>query len=258
MIILKKWKKYTRRNQKETRIYLFILFLLIISFIFSSYFLEKSTFFQDIGSMITKCFIPKNVNYQNATSLQEQSLKEEVAELKNLLDLKENMAGYELIYTTVVNRNQDYWFYNLTVDKGKKDGVEVDMIVVNQDGLVGRVIETHNHTSIVKLISANDSLNKIAVDVVSSDSTYKGILSGYDLVNNKILITSIRSSSDIQEGDTVLTNGIGNLFPSGIMVGTVSEITSDDLGVSKVLKVDSKVDFENLRYLAILKRGNES
>lgn len=257
MILIKR-KKYTKRNQKKTRIYIYTVFILIISLIFSSYFLEKGTFFLDIGSMITKCFVSKNINYQNATSLQEKNLKEEISELKELLNLKETMAGYELIYTTVVNRNQDYWFYNLTVDKGKKDGVEVDMIVVNQDGLVGRVIEVHNHSSVVKLISANDSLNKISVDVVSSDNTYKGILSGYDLINNKILITSIRSNSNIQEDSTVITNGIGNLFPSGIMIGTVSEITTDDLGVSKVLKVDSKVDFENLRYLAILKRGNES
>lgn len=255
---MKKKQKYTKRNQNKIKIYIITIFILIISLIFSSYFLEKGTFFVDIGSMITKCFIPKNINYQNTTSLQEKNLKEEISKLKELLNLKEIMAGYDLIYTTVVNRNQDYWFYNLTVDKGKKDGVEVDMIVVNQDGLVGRVIEVHNNSSVVKLISANDSLNKIAVDIISNDNTYKGILSGYDIVNNKILITSIRSSSNIQIESTVLTNGIGNLFPSGIMVGTVSEITSDDLGVSKVLKVDSKVDFENLRYLAILKRGNDS
>ena len=93
---------------------------------------------------------------------------------------------------------------------------------------------------------------------MSSDKTYKGIISGYNQVDNKILVTSIRSSSNINEGDTVVTNGIGTLFPSGIAVGTVSKISSDDLGVSKVLEIDSEVDFENLRYLAILKRGNAS
>lgn len=251
-------KKKTKRYKKKKRLIIVTVLILIILSILSSSFLFRSTNFQDVGSFFTGIFVPKKIDYKNATSLQEESLKQEVEKLKELLSLKETMAGYNLIYTTVVNRNMDYWFYTVTVDKGKKDGVEVDMIVVNQDGLVGRVIEAHNNSSVIKLISANDSLNKISVDILSNDNTYKGIVSGYDQANDKILVTSIRSSSNINVGDIVVTNGIGTLFPSGIMVGTVSKISSDDLGVSKVLEIDSKVDFENLRYLAILKRGNES
>lgn len=251
-------KKKKKRYKKKQRLIIIIVLALIILSIFSSSFLFRSTEFQDIGSLFSGIFVPKKIDYTNATSLQEKSLKQEVEELKELLSLKETMSGYKMIYTTVINRNMDYWFYTVTVDKGKKDGIEVDMIVVNQDGLVGRVIEVHNNSSVIKLISSNDSLNKISVDIITNDNTYKGIISGYDQTNNKILVTSIRSSSNISEGNSVITNGIGTLFPSGITVGTVSKINSDDLGVSKVLEIDSKVDFENLRYLAILKRGNES
>ena len=152
--MLKKKKKRYKNNQ---RIMMVIVLILIVLSIFSSSFLFKSTGVQDIGNFFTGIFIPKNVDYKNATSLQEESLKEEVEELKELLSLNETMAGYKVIYTTVTNRNMDYWFYTVTVDKGKKDGVEVDMIVVNQDGLVGRVIEVHNNSSVIKLISANDS-----------------------------------------------------------------------------------------------------
>lgn len=251
MIFLKKWK-----NKNKFKLIISITFIFICFVVLYSQFLFRSTFFQDIGGLVTKLFVVKNVNYINTTSLQEENLKNEISELKKLLALKETMAGYEMIYTTIINRNSDYWFYTITVDKGKKDGVEIDMVVINQDGLVGRVVEVYNYSSVIKLISANDSLNKVAVDIVSNDNTYKGIVSGYDISSDKILITSVRSSSDIKIGDKVMTNGIGNLFPSGVVIGTVDEVTSDDLGVSKVLKVDSLVDFENLRYLAILKRGS--
>ena len=255
---MKNKKKYSKKKKLIIKNNILTLLGVIIVFSLFSKFLFKSTFFQDVGSYVTSLFVSKHIDYKNFTSLQEDNLKKEIDELKELLSLNETMAGYEMINTTVVSRNIDYWFYTIIVDKGKKDGVEVDMIVVNQYGLVGRVIEVHNNSSVVKLISANDSLNKIAVDIISKDNTYKGVISGYDLSEDKILITSIRSSSDIYEGDIVMTNGIGNLFPSGIMVGTVSDITTDDLGVSKLLKVTSQVNFENLHYLAILKRGNES
>lgn len=257
MIILKKKYKNYKKNNKKTKITILIC-LLIISFAICNQFFFKSTFFLNIGSTITKVFIPKNIDYKNTTSLQEENLKKEISELENLLSLKNTMSGYEMIYTTVINRNIDYWFYTLTVDKGKKDGVKIDMVVINQDGLVGKVIEVHNNSSVIKLISSNDPQNKVSVDIISGDNIYKGIITGYDLIKKKVLVTSIHSISDIHEKDTIITNGIGNLFPYGITVGTVENITSDDLGVSKVLEVDSKVDFENLRYLAILKRGNDS
>ena len=255
---MKKRKKYYRKNKEKTRTITLSILSLIIILILCSSFLFKSTFFSDIGNLLTGIFISKNIDYKNITSLQEENLKKEIDDLTKLLSLKETMTNYEIITTTVVNRNIDYWFYNLTVDKGKKDGIEIDMIVVNQDGLVGRVVEVNNNSSVIKLISSNDSLNKIAVDIISGENIYKGVISGYDLEEDKLLITSIRSSSEIKIKDKVITNGIGNLFPAGIIIGEVSDITTDDLGVSKLLKVKPSVDFENLRYLAILKRGNDS
>jgi len=252
-------KRKKKNYNKKRNILLIISLILVFSlcfFIYKGRVLSFTTFFQDIGSSITSLFVSKRVDYLNTTSLQEENLKEENEELKEILNLKNTMASYEIIYTTITNRNTDYWFYTVTIDKGKKDGIKEDMVVINEKGLVGRVIEVHPLSSVVKLITANDSMNKISVDITSDDTTYKGIISGYDYTDNYILVTSIRSTSEIKEGDIVTTNGLGTLFPEGIMIGEVKEISNDDLGVSKVLKVKSFVDFENIRYLAVLKRGD--
>lgn len=253
---MRKKRKYYDGKRNLIVISSLVLIFLVCFFVYRGRVLSFTTFFQDIGSSITSLFVSKRVDYLNTTSLQEENLKEENEDLKKLLELKNTMSSYEMIYTTITNRNTDYWFYTVTIDKGKKDGISEDMVVINESGLVGRVIEVHPLSSVVKLITSNDSVNKIAVDITSGENTYKGIISGYDSSNDYILVTSIRSTSDIKEGDIVTTNGLGTLFPEGIMVGEVKEISNDDLGVSKVLKVKSFVDFENIRYLAVLKRGD--
>ena len=70
-----------------------------------------------------------------------------------------------------------------------------------------------------------------------------------------LLVTSIRSTSDIQVGSIVETNGLGEVFPSGIYVGEVVAIINDDLGVSKILKVKPKSSLEDIRYVMVLGRG---
>ena len=248
----KKYKSYRKNN-----IYIIIgsIFILLVFCIFYNYkIIFKTTIFTDIGSSINRLFIPKKIDYQNITSLQERRLKDDINDLKKLLDLKQTATGYKMIFSTITSRNVDYWFYTVTIDKGRKDGISKDMIVINENGLVGRILEVHNHSSIVKLISANDSYNKIAVDIISEEDTYKGVISGYDTDTNSILVTCIRSTSKVKVGDTIETNGIGTLFPNGIIVGTVEKIISDDLGISKVLKVKSNVNFENIRYVAVLKK----
>lgn len=250
-------RKRKKKNKKKNYIILAIILLILLTIFYYSFnnIEASTTFFHDIGSFINSIFISKKVNYLNTTSLKEQAQKEEIIELKNMLNLKETMTSYQMVYATVTSRNNDYWFYTLTIDKGKKDGIKKDMIVINEKGLVGRVIDVNNFSSIIKLITANDSYNKISVNINSDSTTYNGIITGYDINKNLILITCIRSTSNVKIGDNITTNGLGTLFPEGIYIGKVEEILSDDLGVSKVLGVKSEVNFENLKYLAVLKRA---
>ncbi|MDD6223773.1 MAG: rod shape-determining protein MreC [bacterium] len=251
------YRKKRRTLKKFFMVLIVIIFLIGLVFFQRENVLMMSTLFQDVGSEINKLFLPKKIDYTNITSLQEQALEAENEELKKLLSLKTTISSSELVFGLITSRHVDYWFDTVIIDKGQKDGVNVDMVAINDQGLVGKVVASYPHSSKVQLLSANDPNNKIAVDIVGKENTYKGIISGYDFSKNYILVTSIRSTSNIQVGDTVMTNGVGALFPSQIAVGTVEEILTDDLGVSKVLGVSSAVDFENVRYLAILGKENQ-
>ncbi len=253
---MRRYRNIHKKNKGLIVILVLLVSLIGIYFGVKNYsFFGFDSIFQDIGAHVTKLFIPKKISYQKVTSLQEESLKEENQELKKMLDLKTTMAGYDMIFATITERNLDYWFHTLTIDKGKKEGIEKDMIVINPDGLVGKISKVNRHSSVILLTTSIDKNNKTAVSVHDKDNIYNGIITGYDMESNQLLVTSIRSTSDVKIGNTVVTNGLGNLFPSGITVGTVEKISNDDLGVSKILKVSSNVNFENLRYVAVLKRS---
>ena len=66
------------------------------------------------------------------------------------------LSEYTYLNATVVNRNIGYWYNTITIDKGKYNGVEVDMVVVNNDGLIGKVVSTTTFTSDIKLLTTSD------------------------------------------------------------------------------------------------------
>lgn len=74
-------------------------------------------------------------------------MKEENNELKSLLELNKSNNDFSFINASVISRNKSYWFNTLTIDKGKKDGIDLDMVVMNNNGLIGIVSKVTNSTS---------------------------------------------------------------------------------------------------------------
>lgn len=183
-------------------------------------------------------------------------LKKNLEELKQMLDLNKLLVDYQSINATVINRNIGNWYNTITIDKGEKSGIKVNMIAVTNAGLIGKVIKTTYYSSDIKLVTSSDLNIKISVGIVSSKTTY-GLLSGYDRLNRKLLVVDIIDKEDIKEGDKVVTSGLSDAYPKGIIVGTVSKISNDEFGISSVIQVTPAVDFDNIRYVSILKEKDK-
>ena len=97
-------------------------------------------------------------------------LEKELVELKNILELKYTLSEYDTINATVVNRNVGYWYNNLTIDKGLKDGVKEGMAVIVAEGLIGKIESTSNYFSTVRLLTTNEILNKVSVKIELEDN----------------------------------------------------------------------------------------
>ena len=187
-----------------------------------------------------------------------ENLQSEINKLQESLDLNSILSDKVLLNATVVNRNVGYWYDEVTIDKGSNDGIEKNMAVITSKGLIGSVSKVSSNSSTIKLLSNENMSNKISVKIRVSDDQYVfGLISGYSSKNNTYTFEGISENVDIAKGADVVTTGMGDMFPSGIQVGKVTKVTTDNFDLSKVVEVEASVDFDDIDYVTVLKRESE-
>ena len=181
-------------------------------------------------------------------------LRKQLEAMKDELDIKYTINQYEYLNATVISRNISYWYNTITIDKGTYNGVETNMVVVNSDGLIGKVVSTTTFTSDVKLLTTSDTNNKISVAISNGSNKLYGLIKDYNYNTNSLEVEGISNTETVSIGDSVYTSGLGGVFPSGILIGKVTEITTDEYDLAKIINVSPIADFDNINYVAILKR----
>lgn len=193
--------------------------------------------------------IQKNINVH---------LEEEIEQLRKALELNQTLTGYDPVNATVISRNKSYWYQTLTIDKGSKDGLKENMVAITKDGLIGKLQNVTSFSSEIKLITSNDVNNKVSVSIATTEGETDAILSGYDEEKGLVLVSGVDSKVQIEVGDSVTTSGLGGMFPRGIYIGTVEEISNDKYGLSKTLGIKTTQNFNNIHYVTILKEASDA
>lgn len=188
---------------------------------------------------------------------QNENLQNEIDKLKETLELNTILSDKVFLNATVVSRNIGYWYDEITIDKGSKNGIEKGMAVVTSKGLIGQITKVSNYSSTVKLLSNENMSDKISVKIKVGDDYVYGLISMYDSKTNTYTVEGISENVDIEKGADVVTTGMGTVFPSGLMVGTAQKVTTDNFDLSKVVEVKASVDFDDLDYVTVLKRKSE-
>ncbi|MDB4096599.1 rod shape-determining protein MreC [Methylophilaceae bacterium] len=116
----------------------------------------------------------------------------------------------------------------IIINKGKKDGIRQGMPVVNRLGLVGQIYSTYDHTSeVIPLLS-----KKFAVNALQDNGQNNAIIYGD---TEFLVIPYFPSSIDVSPGDTFVTSGLDSVYPSGINIGKVVEVSPEDKQFNKIL-----------------------
>ncbi len=273
---MKKYKyNYNKKTKNKSKIILFcIILLLIIISLFFGFYLKSNTngiikymyypvqFIKDKINMLKNNKDLLKENKELLLTSKEYSivldknkeLQSQIDELKELLELKNIYTDYNIINATVISRNQSYWFNELIIDKGLNNNIKTNMAVVTKDGLIGRINNVYEKTSTVKMITNNDTENKISVAVQGKDGLLHGIITNYDYDKNYIVVTGLTAYDTVEINSEVITTGLG-IFPKGIKVGIVKKIEKDNYNISKILYVEPFQDINNIEYVSIL--GNE-
>jgi rod shape-determining protein MreC len=152
-----------------------------------------------------------------------KGLTEENQRLKALLDFKAQ-SKMVVLPARIIGRDPSVWFDSSIVDRGSLDGVKLNMPVVANGALVGRVTAVSPLTAQVDLITRDKSgLGAVIGEI--GQSTVLGVVSGTskrDLLEMKY----VSGTTDVQVGQSVFTTGQDGIYPPGIKVGDIVQIVS--------------------------------
>lgn len=186
-----------------------------------------------------------------------KELEKEIDDLKEALDLNDTITDYKEINAEVVNRNVGAWYNTLNINKGSKSGIKEGMAVIVNQGLIGKIINVSNFTSTVKLLSTDELSNKISVKIEQDDKSIYGLLTSYNKKKNIYLIEGISDNTEIKNGSKVVTTGLSEIFPSGILVGEVKNVTKDKYDLARAVEVTPSVNFNDINIVTVLDRNSK-
>jgi len=132
------------------------------------------------------------------------------------------------------------------LDQGSRSGVAKGMTVVTPRGLVGQVIEVTPNTSKVLLITDVSS----SVDALVQSNRAKGVVNGWRTAN--LTMIYIPQREKIQTGDRIVTSGLGGVYPSGVLVGMVTDVRQNDVDLFQDALVEPAVDFGRLEEVMVI------
>ncbi|WP_394877384.1 rod shape-determining protein MreC [Mammaliicoccus lentus] len=184
-------------------------------------------------------------------------LEKENKELKKELDMKD-ISQFNPISATVIARSPDQWMNTIIIDKGKKSGMKENMAVITSEGLVGRIKKANQFSSQVELISTSVKTSKLSVDIQQEGENVFGMINRYDEEKGLLVISDIDNKYKIKKGSKVVTNGLGDQLPKGLLVGEVEKVENDEYGLSKVAYIKTSTNIKDLNHVYVANRDPET
>ena len=177
-------------------------------------------------------------------------LQKENYRLREMLDFRERVS-YELLPAQVIARDPSQWFETITISKGYIDGVKKDMAVVTSDGLVGNVAKVSRNSAQVLLLTDSRRAVSALIQRTREPGTV-GIVEGYPEEKGYLRMVNIPPEAKLQPGDTVISAGLGGVFPKGLIIGHLLETGSDQYGLLQQAIIKPAVDFNRLEEVFIV------
>ncbi len=179
-----------------------------------------------------------------------EEFRQENVRLKLLIDTKNQYEEHwDLVSACVVARDYNNWMHSIIVNKGSKTGIKRDMVVVNYQGLVGRVVNVTSNTSEVLLITDSES----AVGALIQTTRVHGILESSLEGEEQLQMVHIPHDAPIPQSAVVITSGLGSIFPKGLRLGYVKNVIPASDGLVKKIMVKPFVDFNSLEEVLIIR-----
>lgn len=180
-----------------------------------------------------------------------EELRQENDRLKELLNYIEDDTQSDRVTARVIGMSQSVWFDVFTINAGRNHGISEDMPVVCADGLIGRVTDVAaTYSKVTSIIDPGSSIS-VMVQRTRDNAMARGLFN--PLNDNQLELYFLPSGGDLVPGDVIVTNGLGGVFPKGITVGTVREVTrATDEPTGRNAIIQPSVDFRYIEEVMVI------
>lgn len=177
-----------------------------------------------------------------------QETQQENLRLRKLLNFQEKFK-LESVVARVIAKDVSTEFRAIRINRGENSGIQKNMAVLTNEGIVGRVLRTTKTTADV--VTILDLLS--AVDAIVERSRARGIVEG--MTDETCALKYVLRTDDIQPNDVLISSGLEGVFPKGVPVGIVSKVNRKTFGITQEVEVRPSVDFSKLEEVLIVTKS---
>ncbi len=210
----------------------------------------NNEFFVDIKNLNSENEQLKQANKELEQQLRElEMIKAENEMLKEYANLTEKYSEYSTIPAYIINRNISNFSEDIVINVGSKDGIEPNMCVISEKGLVGYIVSTTDTTSKVQTIIDTSTSVSATVTTTRDSIVCKGVLDS----DTTLKAVYIPIDATLAIGDKVETSGMGGIYPKGITIGTIKEVINTKNIADRYAVVETAVDFSKIETVLVIK-----
>ena len=169
-------------------------------------------------------------------------LKAENKTLKEYSKLSEKYSEFSTIPAYVIQKDFSNYSKTIVINVGESDGIKTGMTVVAEGGLVGYVVSVEDKSAKVQTIVDTASAVSAVFDNTEKSLVTRGVLDSSDKIKGNYIDNDVV----INEGDKIVTSGIGGIYPKNINIGKVKEIVNTQNKTNRYVYIEPLVDFNNL------------
>ncbi len=208
----------------------------------------NTNFFTNIETLKQENEELKNKNSELEQSLRElEIIKAENGTLKEYLALTEKYTSYQTVPAYIISKDISSYSSIFLINAGKDDGIDVNMTVISDEGLVGYVISVTDKTAKVQTIVDSSSAVTATISTTEESISCKG-----SLEDGLLKATYIPTDINISAGDTVETSGMGGIYPKGIIIGKIKETVETSNILDRYAWIEPAVNFRKVETVLII------
>ncbi|MCH5216593.1 MAG: rod shape-determining protein MreC [Muribaculaceae bacterium] len=192
----------------------------------------------------------RNAELENRIIYLQNRLSEyELQEYNDSIPDEKLIPGYKYIIAEVINNSISKPYNYILLNKGKADGIEPEMGIVDHNGVIGIIDIVGEHAS--RAISLLNPKFRLSCKVKNHDFFGSLVWGGHD--PSTVLLEEMPRHVDFEKGDTIITSGYSAVFPEGLLVGTIIDTEKDKDDNFLSFKVKLFTDFSQLKIVRVIK-----